>query len=770
MSARWPLSARLLLCIAGGGLALGAFAAGDEQDFEDGKALGQAQATQTQNGLKDGSAKTTVPNYTEDPPEAAYYQSKDLRTPTANQRAACATNPRDTTCAAVQTGTAQRPNSGVTAADPALAGATVAADPTLILGDIANTYSACSVGDAQLVSPATFTRRSCTLDTGPWTRYSCDKTLTVHTKTQFTCVEGTWYQRADGHLPKDIAVSAQVLCEAARTDGKMRFALSAGELTTEVELPMDVATPPTGSLPPKVATFDLRQQVGLNNPSYTRVEAYAEGTGCDQGHCQMGFHFFLGWRECRYTGGGQFECGPDNPIGGFVAGAAGSYSIDPGAGHTLLNLQMAQPTVTAVASEIWDNGCAALEAQTAVLPADGVNPDPPLALPASTQTAISQCSRSASVCVDGPGGKWIEGTYVERGCWAWYNTFDCTALIQPSTCTDPALRACSQAGTTTCLSQDASGRCLHAQADYDCPDQPATYSPALNCGAQSYCAGGSCYDKSYTANQDLGYAVSMLEAQREAGAYFDPQTMRVFKGYSASCSKQLYGLKNCCKDGGTDSFLAFTDPATAVGAVEQLGRQALSDYTYDGLFTDQAPEDTERGFAALQGTEFDDGLQGIAGGDTSVDSFMFSMSPSAWSQALYDLTIAGLMACPKSTQYLAMKRDAGLCHELGDYCSSRDLFGSCITRTQAACCFNSRLSRIINEQGRPQLARGWGSPQEPQCDGFTIEELQSLDWSVMDLSEFYQDIQPTELDQTQITDDNLNQTMSCYYGAGGCAH
>ena len=35
----------------------------------------------------------------------------------------------------------------------------------------------------------------------------------------------------------------------------------------------------------------------------------------------------------------------------------------------------------------------------------------------------------------------------------------------------------------------------------------------------------------------------------------------------------------------------------------------------------------------------------------------------------------------------------------------------------------------------------WGSPENPNCRGFTPEEFQSLDFSKMDLSEFFADIQ-----------------------------
>ena len=79
------------------------------------------------------------------------------------------------------------------------------------------------------------------------------------------------------------------------------------------------------------------------------------------------------------------------------------------------------------------------------------------------------------------------------------------------------------------------------------------------------------------------------------------------------------------------------------------------------------------------------------------------------------------------------------------YCSMRlPIIRACIETTESYCCFNSRLARLMNEQGRAQLAKGWGGDTEtPDCSGFTLTQLQSLDFSRMDLAEFYAEIAPT---------------------------
>jgi len=118
------------------------------------------------------------------------------------------------------------------------------------------------------------------------------------------------------------------------------------------------------------------------------------------------------------------------------------------------------------------------------------------------------------------------------------------------------------------------------------------------------------------------------------------------------------------------------------------------------------------------------------------------------------------------------RRNARLCHAVGTYCSSCiRVLGrcvSCITHTTNKCCFNSALARIIQEQGRQQLDKSWGSARNPDCSGFTVAQLQSLDFARMDLSEFYASIVPTLPNAAAVQSGNVGRAAGCYYGEGRC--
>ena len=89
----------------------------------------------------------------------------------------------------------------------------------------------------------------------------------------------------------------------------------------------------------------------------------------------------------------------------------------------------------------------------------------------------------------------------------------------------------------------------------------------------------------------------------------------------------------------------------------------------------------------------------------------------------------------------------------------------CVQKAKSYCCFNTKMARIIHEQGRPQLVSfgadgGWGVPVSPNCRGFTPDEFQYLDFSRIDLSEYFEDIQKdlsTKIQGAQTTIQNKVQ-------------
>ena len=119
-------------------------------------------------------------------------------------------------------------------------------------------------------------------------------------------------------------------------------------------------------------------------------------------------------------------------------------------------------------------------------------------------------------------------------------------------------------------------------------------------------------------------------------------------------------------------------------------------------------------------------------------------------------------------EVLLHERDAqGLCAYVGTYCSDKFL-GVCLTKKKVYCCFESKLSRILQEKGRHQLPKPWDNPKEEQCEGFTLDEFARLDLSQMDFSEVYAEFTdaarlPDELETSIL----IQQKIEDYYARSG---
>ncbi len=241
----------------------------------------------------------------------------------------------------------------------------------------------------------------------------------------------------------------------------------------------------------------------------------------------------------------------------------------------------------------------------------------------------------------------------------------------------------------------------------------------------------------------------MLEAAREAGVYLDTDRMQVFKGEDNRCRDRL--LKNCCyADGagagmsnqslfGTGSRLVYDVLMNASNRefLVQGMSAMLTGAGFNGSFTSYGIT------VAVNGTALPAGSAVLYAGDSLVLAF----DPWSLAIAVVIYIAVSMLSCNEEEGKLAMKEGARLCRTIGSWCSSCiRIFGrcvSCIEHTTSKCCFNSVLARIVNEQGRMQVGKGWGGAQSPDCSGFSVAQLQRLDFAAMDLTEFYASLVPT---------------------------
>ena len=320
----------------------------------------------------------------------------------------------------------------------------------------------------------------------------------------------------------------------------------------------------------------------------------------------------------------------------------------------------------------------------------------------------SKCASSGlDLCTQGEETRIIDGVAITQPCWEWRRTYQCNVVSQASDCSDLETNSTCTFARTECLDENPDGACRVEERIYQCPTPGGDLAgvPQYICGDDVYCINGDCEPIVREASTELKDALVALHAIDQAGEEFDEADLSLFRGARETCHKPVFGLINCCA-GKASGLLS-------VGA----------------------------GAAALAG-----GPAGIAALATPL------------------LT---LFACSQDEMKLDIRDRMGFCHKVGTYCSS-SVLGICETKRAAYCCFESKLSRVLQEQGRPQLGKPWDKPKREQCLGFTIDEFARLDLSIMDFTEVYADF----MDAAKLPDEvetmaEIQQKIQGYYDLHG---
>ncbi|ANB92574.1 hypothetical protein MOVS_10795 (plasmid) [Moraxella ovis] len=303
----------------------------------------------------------------------------------------------------------------------------------------------------------------------------------------------------------------------------------------------------------------------------------------------------------------------------------------------------------------------------------------------------------------------------------------CAGELNVSECSSLDTQGCEQI-SSECTERDGSGKCVTYNQTYQCKKTEERVTETRQC-EQQLCNGDNCIgNPPPEADGDFGKAIAIMEAQRQAGTYGKtPTGYNIFDGDPSVCSVKVlagHSVMSCCKAISTGD--KFQNRTQGIGATQTYGNNpnqpAIDDrgskYVYDNVF------DQNKTVAVIQ-----------------------SAATLGWLQ------------CNNEEKVLAIKRGSGLCEYSHEWCSKKTFFGSCLEKKRQYCCYRSTLARIINKQGRQQLGKGAG------CNGFTLDELQRLDFSRMDLSEFINEIVPADIDVEQ-RKRQVQQTVKKSFNSG----
>jgi conjugal transfer mating pair stabilization protein TraN len=701
----------------------------------EGMAAGQAVQSIIRGHLNASDASSVVPGYTAAPPERAHYGQPNLSGASNAHLAACALTPADPVCQALlgAQASAQTPREAVLPYDPAVLGARrVAGNPGAVLEDITRFYSGCQV-DA--VPTAATEARVCRQGSGVATA-ACARTLTVDVERTDSCEPGTWSALAGSD-----ALQLDVQCRPDQPQQRLRARdRQAAPLVFNLDVGAARRFPqPVQPLSP-LAWGDAARWLWI-------VDDVCHGHDCQM----TGYVAEPSRRVCRTEGELAEVCTDEPPFIEDASRPGGSYRVNPLYGHNpALALRFTRPHTSVNETDRWDNQC-------------------PVAA-GDNRCAVAAAAR----CVDGPATKQIDGVPVTRACWRYDTALSCRFGAETDECAPLAAAGCTPTSSVCRQTNPATGACDLTENTYACPVAATTTATVRNCPADVFCVAGSCFSTAHPPDADFARTMTFLEAAREAGVYMDTDRLEVFRGEPNRCRDRL--LKNCCMTDaagrsmsnqsiyGTGSRLVY-DVLTNSGNREFLyqGTQALlTSGGFSGSFSSYGVT------VAVNGTALPAGSSVLYAGESLVVAF----DPWSLVIAIVIYVVMAALSCDAEEGQLAMKEGARLCHAVGTYCSScirvHGRCVSCRTYTTNKCCFNSALARLIQEQGRQQLGKSWGGAGNPDCSGFTVAQLQSLDFARMDLSEFYASIVPTLPNAAAVQAGNTGKAGDCYYGEGRC--
>lgn len=383
----------------------------------------------------------------------------------------------------------------------------------------------------------------------------------------------------------------------------------------------------------------------------------------------------------------------------------------------------------------------------------------------STNARAMVCAKTTSVCTDN-STKIVEGMPITR-CWNYQDTYNCSSEDFTDACTPIATTPGCTQSNSVCTRTNSTGGCDIYENTYTCG---SSFTPTANIIklSDTYTISSDTLDKTACSSPENDRNCSLTsQTCIEGAATKNINGLDVHKDcwkyeYKYACTGNVqydncdalntnctYQSKNCIATDSNGNCLtsersyqcnkSSTAPTTMMCQGQIYCINGECQQAQVAADTGLAKGLTYMSLIKKAGDEFNaDSLTIFTGGGKSchkdIAGFNNCCSDDGWGQDI------GLGSCSADEKALATQASNGQCHYVGTYCSNKLPFGICLQKSKAYCCFPSKLGRIIQEQGRQQVNMSWGSPQALNCAGLTIEQLQSLDFSTIDLTEAFPDV------------------------------
>jgi conjugal transfer mating pair stabilization protein TraN len=399
---------------------------------------------------------------------------------------------------------------------------------------------------------------------------------------------------------------------------------------------------------------------------------------------------------------------------------------------------------------------------------------------ACSDEEAQECQLLGQTCLEGAETRVINGLEVTKDCWSWQYEYVCMAATYSNFCA-PLENLCVEE-SSVCTDTLWNGECGVTTKTYNCDTEQAEKDGVVKVDEQFSIIEDSidssdCNDES-SSNECVLVGTTCVEGAetrtinglpvyKECWAYQDEYTC-LSGEMTTTCDDST--LEPCTITDTTCLVTASDGHCTAISYIYSCEHKTsdsevlscadqvfcLGDDCYD---TGYEPSGSFGLAAAYLGAAAKSGTDVEGSSIDDIDIFTAHTSqctqyPANTVDCCKDSGWANgsVTGCSNADLILINERAEGLTHYVGTYCSSKiPIIGTCIEYKQNYCSYESMLARIIQEGGREQLGYGWGAAKNPDCTGFSAEELQALDFTLIDFTEYINQQTTTMLDEAELT-------------------
>jgi conjugal transfer mating pair stabilization protein TraN len=382
------------------------------------------------------------------------------------------------------------------------------------------------------------------------------------------------------------------------------------------------------------------------------------------------------------------------------------------------------------------------------------------------------CIKVSESCLEGPFTRIIDGKSVYRECWKYEAKYDCISSEYKDYCQGiRQVAGCEQVGSK-CVQQDEDGKCLEYRDTFRCGNllkNQVAETKFLNSeytitrdelNTQECPNTDNCHElESVCVEGPKIRNINGKDVHKDCWKYakkyacFSGSTISDCAEYQGKCSLIATNCLSQSKDGACTHQEKQFECMKLTGNKPVLMNCRTSKYCIGDNCTENTYTPNGNMGKAISALSIlstlrkDMGEEECASSASNCKVFKGAvhsckMNPIGSRNCCKDKGWANdlkLTGCNESEKLLAKKKESSLCHNVGSYCA-RKVLGICLEKRQGYCCFNSKMARIIHEQGRQQLGISWGTPKEPNCQPLTVEQLQKINFDKIDLSELYSEL------------------------------